>query len=83
MKKEQIEIFAADHTAWSKKMSRVVMMREAEDHTPEDFLTVSGTRMRELLGQGIAPPPELSRPEVAKILMEHHQREDSKHAENG
>ncbi len=28
-----IEIFRADHTAWSKKLDRVVMMREAPDHT--------------------------------------------------
>jgi sulfate adenylyltransferase len=26
-----------------------------------------------MLGQGMAPPPEFSRPEVAKILMEYYQ----------
>ena len=51
-----IEIFAADHTAWSKKLGRVVMMREAEDHTPEDFVLLSGTKVREMLDEGIAPP---------------------------
>ena len=71
----ELEVFAADHTAWSKKLNRVVMMREAPDHKPEDYLVVSGTRMREMLGQGIAPPPELSRPEVAEILMEYYQSE--------
>ena len=69
----EIEIFGADHTAWSKKLNRVVMMREAEDHTPDDYVFLSGTRLRELLSQGIAPPPEFSRPEVARILMEHYQ----------
>jgi sulfate adenylyltransferase len=72
----EIEIFAADHTAWSKKLNRVVMMSEAEDHTPEDYVFLSGTKVRELLGNGIAPPPEFSRPEVAQILMEHYQLED-------
>jgi len=68
----EIEIFAADHTAWSKKLNRVVMMREVEDHGPEDYVFLSGTRVRDLLGQGIAPPPEFSRPEVATILMDHY-----------
>jgi sulfate adenylyltransferase len=69
----EIEIFAADHTAWSKKLNRVVMMREAPDHKPEDYVFLSGTKVREMLSQGIAPPPEFSRPEVAEILMEYYQ----------
>ena len=67
-----IEIFKADHTAYSKKLNKVVMMREAPDHTKEDFVLLSGTKVREMLGQGIAPPPEFSRPEVAKILMDYY-----------
>jgi sulfate adenylyltransferase len=70
-----IKIFAADHTAWSKKLNRVVMMREADDHTPDDFAVLSGTRLREMLSDGIAPPVELVRPEVAQILIEHYQAE--------
>lgn len=69
----EIEIFRADNTAYSKKLGRVVMMREAEDHTAEDFIQLSGTKVRQMLGQGIAPPPEFSRPEVAKVLMEYYQ----------
>jgi len=69
----QIEIFKADHTAWSKKLNKVVMMREAPDHTKEDFILLSGTKVREMLGQGIAPPPEFSRPEVAQILIDYYQ----------
>ncbi len=68
-----IEIFRADHTAWSKKLDRVVMMREAPDHTKEDFVLLSGTRVREMLSQGIAPPKEFSRPEVAEILINYYQ----------
>ncbi len=68
----QIEIFKADHTAYSKKLHKVVMMREAPDHTKEDFILLSGTKVREMLGQGIAPPPEFSRPEVAEILMDYY-----------
>ena len=69
----EIEIFNADHTAFSKKLGRVVMMNEAEDHTKEDFILLSGTKVRQMLGEGIAPPPEFSRPEVAQILMDYYQ----------
>ena len=69
----EIGIFRADHTAYSKKLHKVVMMRDAPDHTKEDFVLLSGTKVREMLGQGIAPPPEFSRPEVAKILMDYYQ----------
>ncbi|MES9963206.1 MAG: sulfate adenylyltransferase [Candidatus Sedimenticola sp. 20ELBAFRAG] len=69
----EIEIFNADHTAYSKKLNRVVMMRDAPDHEKDDFVLLSGTKVREMLGQGMAPPPEFSRPEVAEILMNYYQ----------
>ncbi|MFN2122308.1 MAG: sulfate adenylyltransferase [Candidatus Promineifilaceae bacterium] len=69
----EIEIFEADHTAWSKKLNKVVMMREAPDHEKDDFVLLSGTKVREMLGQGIAPPKEFSRPEVAQILIDYYQ----------
>lgn len=68
----EIEIFEADHTAYSKKLDKVVMMREVENHTKEDFVLLSGTKVREMLGNGEAPPPEFSRPEVAKILIDYY-----------
>jgi sulfate adenylyltransferase len=73
----EIEIFNADHTAFSKKLKRVVMMNEAEDHTKDDFILLSGTKVRQMLGEGIAPPPEFSRPEVAQILMDYYQIQKS------
>jgi len=72
-----IEIFEADHTAWSKKLNKVVMMREAPDHQKEDFVLLSGTKVREMLGNGIAPPKEFSRPEVAQILINYYQSLDN------
>lgn len=68
-----IEIFRADHTAWSKKLNKVVMMKEAPDHEKDDFILLSGTKVREMLGNGEAPPKEFSRPEVAKILIDYYQ----------
>ncbi len=73
-----IEIFKADNTAWSKKLGKVVMMRDAPDHTPDDFINLSGTKVREMLGKGMALPPEFSRPECAKILMKYYQELDAK-----
>ena len=72
----KIEIFRADHTAYSKKLDKVVMMCEAPDHKKEDFVLLSGTKVREMLGQGIAPPKEFSRPEVAQILIDYYQSEN-------
>jgi len=76
----EIEIFRADHTAWSKKLNKVVMMSEAPDHAKEDFVLLSGTKVREMLGQGIAPPKEFSRPEVAQILIDYYQSQNKEAA---
>jgi sulfate adenylyltransferase len=64
----EIEIFKADHTAWSKKLNRVVMMNSVTDHSKEDWVFLSGTRVREMLSRGEPLPVEFSRPEVAEIL---------------
>jgi sulfate adenylyltransferase len=73
----EIEIYRADHTAYSKKLDKVIMMKDAPDHDKDDFILLSGTKVREMLGNGIAPPPEFSRPECAKILMDYYQTLDS------
>ena len=68
----EIEIFKADHTAYSKKLDRVVMMRDVSDHQQDDFVLLSGTRVREMLSAGKPLPPEFARPEVSRILMDHY-----------
>jgi sulfate adenylyltransferase len=73
----ELEVFKADHTAYSKKLNKVVMMRDVPDHSMDDFVLLSGTAVREMLGKGIAPPPEFSRPEVAKILSDYYQALDA------
>jgi sulfate adenylyltransferase len=71
----EIEIFNADHTAYSKKLNKVLMMRDAPDHTKDDWVLLSGTKVREMLSRGEDLPVEFSRPEVAKILMGYYQSE--------
>ncbi len=73
-----IAIYRADNTAWSKKLGKVVMMRDAPDHKPEDFINLSGTKVREMLSKGMDLPVEFSRPEVAKILMGYYQSLETK-----
>ena len=69
-----IRIFKADHTAYSKKLNKVVMMRDVEDHTKEDFVLLSGTKVREMLSKGESLPKEFARPEVAEVLMKHYMK---------
>ncbi len=75
----EIEIFKADHTAWSKKLNKVVMMNRVKDHTKDDFIMLSGTKVREMLANGEALPAEFSRPEVAEILGAYYRSEAAKH----
>ena len=73
-----IQIFKADHTCWSKKRKEIIMMKDGPDHKPEDWLFLSGTKVRVMLSNGEDLPPEFSRPEVAKILMDYYQTEANK-----
>jgi len=74
----ELKIFEADHTAFSRELGKVIMMREApEGHKKESFVFLSGTKVREMLAAGEDLPPEFARPEVAKILMGYYQSENS------
>ena len=74
----ELKIFEADHTAYSTKLGKVIMMRDApEGHQKEDFVFLSGTKVRAMLSAGEDLPTEFARPEVAKILMGFYQSQNS------
>ncbi|MFC1939325.1 sulfate adenylyltransferase [Chloroflexota bacterium] len=68
----KIDIFRGDHTVWCNKCQQVVMIRDCP-HSNEDYLMLSGTKVREMLSKGEPLPTEFARPEVAKILMGYYQ----------
>jgi sulfate adenylyltransferase len=47
-------------------------------HGPEDWLQLSGTKVRGMLMRGEMPPPEFSRSDVARILMEAYREVNAK-----
>ncbi len=63
-----IEIYKFEHSFYDRKSGGIVSYRTAPPDA--DPFVVSGTKLRELLRAGEIPPPEITRPEVAKILID-------------
>ena len=61
-----------DHTFYCRVCAGMASTKTCP-HATDHHVTLSGTRVRELLTAGELPPIEFSRPEVAKVLIEAYQ----------
>lgn len=64
-----IEILPFDYTFYCKKCGMVVSSKTCP-HGKDDWIYLSGTQVREMLERGEMLPPEFTRPEVSKVLID-------------
>jgi sulfate adenylyltransferase len=64
-----IEILPFDYTFYCQKCGSIVSSKTCP-HDKENWIFLSGTQVREMLERGEMLPPEFTRPEVSKILMD-------------
>ena len=64
-----IEPLKFEHAFWCRRCQSMATSRTCP-HPPAARVQLSGTAVRDLLARGELPPPEFSRPEVARLLAD-------------
>ena len=66
-----------DHAFYCKRVGGMASVKTTPS-TKEEQISLSGTKVREMLVNGEMPPPEFTRPEVAQILIDAYRAQGAK-----